>query len=239
MRRFLLGCAGFVLGLAAYPILWNGPDLYLYEDSQPLVFTRMVGLGILVEGVLAALGAALCLGRAIVPLTSATAGGGPVLPLSGLLFLLAAAGPFEQARKDAEGVEAVASKPELFGGERGAAELLAQTRRHERTARAFCVLWLVAGVALLGTSLYLRPRVWKLSWPLNGVGCGVTLGGFMLSGLSGFVYVAEGALSALGGKGAHKDTIHAACLGMLAGAFVAVVGSILAVRGKTKPRQPG
>jgi hypothetical protein len=118
MRRVLLFCGGTFLGLAAETILWTAPDLYLFTDSwHSAALTRMVGLGIIVEGVLTALGAALCLGRAAVPLTPAptrggtaapgpapaTAGGGPVLPLCGILFLLAAAGPFGQARRDSDG----------------------------------------------------------------------------------------------------------------------------------------
>ena len=71
MRRVLLSCVGIVLGLAAETILWNGPDLYAFADSwHSAAFTRTVGVGIIVEGALAALGAALCLGRAVVPLTS-------------------------------------------------------------------------------------------------------------------------------------------------------------------------
>ena len=118
MRRVLLFCGGTFLGLAAGTILWNGPDLYAFADSwHSAALTRMVGLGIIVEGALAALGAALCLGRAVVPLTPtltqnrtaapgsapAAVGGGPVLPLCGILFLLAAAGPFGQARRDSDG----------------------------------------------------------------------------------------------------------------------------------------
>src|SRR5437016_2794711 len=100
MRRVLILCGGMLLGLAAEAILWNAPDLYAFADSwHSAAFTRMVGLGVVVEGALAAFGAALCLGRALEPLTSApalrdtaapgpapaTAGGGPVLPLCGIL----------------------------------------------------------------------------------------------------------------------------------------------------------
>src|SRR5437588_525153 len=105
MRRGLLFSAGILLGLVAEAILWNGPNLYAYEDAWfSAEFARIGGrLGVIVQGVVAALGAALCLGRAFVPLTSApaqsgttvsgpapaTVGGGPVLPICGILFLLA------------------------------------------------------------------------------------------------------------------------------------------------------
>lgn len=72
MRRVLLFCGGAFLALAAGTILWNASDVYLFTDGwHSAAFRRMVGLGIIVEGVLAAFGAALCLGRAAVPLTSA------------------------------------------------------------------------------------------------------------------------------------------------------------------------
>jgi hypothetical protein len=126
MRRVLLVCGGTFLGLAAGTILWNAPDLYLFTDSwHSAALTRMVGLGVIVEGVLTALGAALCLERAVVPLTPAptqgdtaapgpapaTVGGGPVLPLCGVLFLLAAVGPFGQAHRDSEALEVMDSMP--------------------------------------------------------------------------------------------------------------------------------
>src|SRR5262245_44299910 len=100
MRRALLCCAGIVLGLAADAILWNGPDLYLLTDSwHSAEFRRIVGVAVIVEGALSALGAALCFGRALSPLTSAptqsgtaapgpapaAVGGGPVLPICGML----------------------------------------------------------------------------------------------------------------------------------------------------------
>src|SRR4029077_9652271 len=129
--------------------------------------TRMVGLGIIVEGVLTTLGAALCLGRAAVPLTSAptqggtaprgpapaAGGGGPVLPLCGVLFLLAAVGPFGQARHDSETLEVMDSMPGQYGG-----DVVDDFRRHEWAERTFAALWLVVGGALLATPLFLKPR---------------------------------------------------------------------------------
>jgi hypothetical protein len=241
MRRALLCCAGIVLGLAAGVILWNGPDLYALADSwHSAEFTRMVGVGIMVEGALAALGAALCLGRAIAPLTSAptlsgtdvrgpaatASGGGPVLPLCGILFLLAAVGPFGQARDDSEKLEVMDSMPGKWG-----ADLVEDFRRHERTERTFGVLWLVVGGALLGTPLFLKPRAWRLGRRISGVGCGIALGGLLLSGMGVLVWYANGLLM----EGAVKAFSLVGQLGVLAGAIVAVVGSIIAVLGKGKP----
>jgi hypothetical protein len=63
MERPLLLCVGIVLLLAAEAILWNGPAIYSFADSwHSAVFTRIVGVGVIVEGALFALGAALCSG---------------------------------------------------------------------------------------------------------------------------------------------------------------------------------
>jgi len=241
MRRALLSCVGIVLGLAAETILWNGPDLYTFTDGwHSAAFTRIVGVGVIVEGALSALGAALCLGRALIPLTSvptqsgkvvpgpapAAVGGGPVLPICGIFFLLAAVGPFGQAWKDSETLEVMDSMPGNFG-----ADLVDDYRRHERTEWTFGVLWLVVGAVLLGAPLFLKPRIWHLGWRINGVGCGIAVGGFLLSGMGAFVCFAN----ALAMEGASKDLNYAGNLGLLAGATVAVVGSIVAVLGRSRP----
>jgi len=241
MRRAWLFCVGIVLGLAAEIILWNGPDLYAFADSwHSAAFTRIVGVGVIVEGGLSALGAAVCLGRAIFPLTSAptqsgtavpgpapaAVGGGPVLPIFGVLFLLAAVGPLGQARDESEKLEVMDSMPGKWG-----ADLVDDFRRHERTERTFGVLWLVVGGALLGTPLFLKPRAWQLGWRINGVGCVIAVGGLLLSGIGAFVCFANG----LAMEGASKDLNYAGYLGVLAGAIAAVVGSIVAVLGKSNP----
>ena len=241
MRRALLFCVGIVLGLAAETILRNGPDLYAFADSwHSAAFTRIVGVEVIVEGGLSALGAALCLGRALIPLTSAptqsvkvvpgpapaAVGGGPVLPICGILFLLAAVGPFGQARQDSDKLEVMDIMPGKWG-----ADLVDDFRRHERTERTFGVLWLVVGGALLSTALFLKPRVWQLGWRMNGVGCGIAVGGVLLSGMGAFVCFANG----LAMEGASKDLNYAGYIGVLAGAIVGVAGSIVAVLGKSKP----
>jgi hypothetical protein len=241
MRRVVLICGAILLGSAAEAILWNSPDLYAFTDSwHSAAFTRMVGIGIIVEGALAALGAALCLGRALVPLASAPArshpavpgptseavGGGPVLPICGLLFLLAAVGPFGQARSDSEKLEVMDHMPGQWGP-----DLVEDFRRHERTEWTFAVLWLVVGAALLGTPLFLKPRIWHLAWRLNGVGCGIAVGGFLLSGVGALICFANG----LAMEGANKDLAYAGYLGVLAGAILAVAGGIVAAFGEPKP----
>jgi len=156
----------------------------------------------------------------------AAVGGGPVLPICGIFFLLAAVGPFGQAWKDSETLEVMDSMPGNFG-----ADLVDDYRRHERTEWTFGVLWLVVGAVLLGAPLFLKPRIWHLGWRINGVGCGIAVGGFLLSGMGAFVCFAN----ALAMEGASKDLNYAGNLGLLAGATVAVVGSIVAVLGRSRP----
>jgi hypothetical protein len=198
----------------------------------------MVGLGIIVEGALAALGAALCFGRAVVPLTSArtrsgttvpgpapaAGGGGPVLPLCGILFLLAAAGPFGQASHDSETLGVMDSMPGQYGD-----DVVNDFRRHEWTEWTFGVLWLVVGGALLATPLLLKPRVWQLRRRMSGVGFGIAVGGFLLSSMGALVLWANG----LAMEGASKDLSFAGNVGVLAGAIVATLGNVLAVAGRS------
>jgi hypothetical protein len=241
MRRVLLFCLGIALGLAAVVILWNGPDLYLFTDPwHAAEFTRIVGVAVIVEGAILALGAGACFGRALVPLTDAPAqsgsiwagpvpafvGGGPVLPICGILFLLAAVGPFGQASRDSEALEVMDSMPGQWG-----ADLVEDFRRHERTERTFGVFWLLLGGALLATPLFLKPRAWQLGWRINGVGCGIGIGGLFLSGTGALACVANG----LALEGANKDFSLVGQLGVLSGAIVAVLGSIIAVLGKSEP----
>jgi hypothetical protein len=108
------------------------------------------------------------------------------------------------------------------------ADLVADFRRRERTEWTIGILWVVLGGALVGTPLFLKPRVWQLGWRMNGVGWGIAIAGFLLSGLGALVCIANG----LAMEGASKDVYYAGYLGVLAGAVVAVVGSIVAVLGK-------
>jgi hypothetical protein len=238
MKRGLLCCGGIVLGLAAVTILWNGPGLYLFANSWQ--YPGIVGVGVIVEGALLALGAALCLGRALIPLSpaptqsnhagpgsaEAAAGGGPVLPICGILFLLAAAGPFGQARFDSQLLQVMESIPDKGGG-----DLVEANRRRERTERTISVLWLIVGGALLGTPLFLKARVWQLGWRISGVGCGIALGGLLLSVLGVSVWYAGGFFR----KGGVEEVSLGGQLAVLAGAIVATVGAIIAVRGKGRP----
>ena len=239
MRRVLLFCGGILLGLAAGLILWHGPDLYAYRVSwHSAAFTRIVGVGVIVEGALAALGASVCVGRAIVPLISAPTlsstarpepaptgvGGGPVLPICGILFLLSAVGPFGQVRNDSEQLEVTDSMPGQWGG-----ELVDDFRRQARTERNFGVLWLAVGGALLGTPLFFKPRVWQMGWRMNRVGGGITAGGYLMSSMSAFVVFANG----LAMEGASKDLSFAGNAGVLVGAIVAILGCVLAVTGRS------
>src|SRR5262249_34497223 len=108
MRRVLLICCGLSFALVAEVILWNGPHRYTNEeDKVPTALTQIAGVALAVQGAIVALVAALCLARALVPVTFSPAasgsspaalGGGPVLPLCGLLFLVAGVGAPGAAR---------------------------------------------------------------------------------------------------------------------------------------------
>jgi hypothetical protein len=222
MRRALLFCVGTVLAGASVIILWNGAELYLFTDGwHSAALTHVVGVAVIVEGIVVGLAAAVSLGRALRPLTAA-GGGGPVLPILGLLLLLAAAGPFGQARDDSERLEVMDAMPGQWGP-----DLVTEFRVQQRTEWTFGVFWLAAGGALLGTPLFLAPRTWRLGWPMNGAGCGIAAAGLVLCCLGSFVCFVNG----LTMEGASSELAFAGYLGVLAGAVVAVVGSVVAVRG--------
>jgi hypothetical protein len=65
---------------------------------------------------------------------------------------------------------------------------------------------------------------------MNGVGCGIAAGGFLLSGMGAFVCFANGLLM----EGAREEIAYAGYLGVLAGALVAVIGSLIAAAGCSK-----
>ncbi len=240
MRRVLLFCSGILLAVLAEAILGNSHALYGLDEAwfSP-EFTRIVGLAVIGQGVVASLGAGLCLGRAFGPLTSApiqsgttvsrpvpaAVGGGPVLPICGILFLLATVWPYSIAQQDSGTVEVMASMPGSVSG-----DLVDYYRQRVRAAQTFAVLWLVVGGALLGTPLFLKPRIWHMGWRMNGAGCGIALGGFLLSGMGVLVWFGN----AMGMEGARMEPSLVGNLGVLAGAIVAVVGSIVAVGGKSK-----
>src|SRR3954470_12477120 len=110
MRRLLLLCGGLILTLVAGVALSASPQWYTNEENRiPTTLTKFAGVAISVDGAVLAVIAALCLGRAFVPLRSApsvpassvpassvpassvsgsaptptTSGGGPVLPICG------------------------------------------------------------------------------------------------------------------------------------------------------------
>jgi hypothetical protein len=109
-------------------------------------------------------------------------------------------------------------------------ELVDEVRTQVRAERTFGVVWLVVGGALLGTPLFLKPPVWHLGWRMNRIGWGIAVGGFLLSGLGALVCYANG----LGGEGARSELAGVGYLGVLAGAIIAVVGSVIAAAGRSK-----
>jgi hypothetical protein len=223
MKRILLFFSGLLLGLAAEAVLWSAPELYSSVDSwHSVAVTQTVGVAVIVEGALLALWAAACLARALYPLKTADRGG-PVLPLCGVLILIAGFGPWGQSGIEREQLEVMDSMPGKWG-----AELVQDFRRHERTARAFAVVWFVTGAALMDTPLYLSRRVWRLGWRISGVGCGIMVGGFCISSVGALVCLMNVMLM----EGANKDFAAAGYMALLAGAVVAVAGSLVALAAK-------
>ena len=148
-------------GGVSHPV--DGP-LLVYDrgehDSEGV--TQSAGVAFIVQGALLAFVAASCLGRALVPLTVTAddselvpvlVGGGPVLPLCGLLFLLAVIGPWARSEQALKDYEFAQSRPGLIQESR--VEL---SRRHIRIGRTFAALWVVIGGVLLGSPLALTPR---------------------------------------------------------------------------------
>lgn len=231
----MLFCGGIILGWVAESILTSGPDLLADGKTWFAAdYRRIISLSMIVQGIVAALGAALCLGRAFAPLTSvsapnettgsglesATLGGGPVLPICGILFLYAAFALFMSARYNLEELERLEREPIRSGDER-----VDNCRRLVRTERTFGVLWLIVGGMLLGTPLFLKPRVWKLGWRLNGAYCGIAIIGLLLSGMGLGVWRVNGTFL----KGAFGFYSLVGLLGVLAGSIVTLFGSIKAV----------
>jgi hypothetical protein len=66
---------------------------------------------------------------------------------------------------------------------------------------------------------------------MNAVGCGIAVGGFLLSGMGALLCIANG----LAMEGASKELSFVGYIGTLGGALLAVVGSIVAALGKLKP----
>jgi hypothetical protein len=243
MKRIMPTCCGLFLGLVAEVILWNGPHWYTHqEDKVPTTLTQVAGVALVVQGAIVALVAALCIARALVPLTLSPAipgsdpvaiGGGPVLPLCGLLFLLAGLGPLEQSRRSAKDYEFAQSKPGQF--QAWAVEL---DRRLVPVGRAFAVLWFGIGGVLLATPLFLRPQAWQLRRRLNRVGRRYAIGGLFFSVVGIVTWLISELGNAIGGIGGGGHASHELSvvdyLGIIAGAVIAVAGSIGSAAGKSE-----
>jgi hypothetical protein len=154
-------------------------------------------------------------------LTAAAGGGGPVLPICGFLFLLAALGPFGHAWNAAQQREVMEGVPGQFGSE------IVEEFRKQQWGGLIGILWLVIGTALVATPFYLEPRLWHLGWRINGSGWAIAAGGLCLSCLGALVIFGN----AMAMEGASKDVNTVANLAVLAGAVVAALGSFIAVRG--------
>jgi hypothetical protein len=235
MKRVLLFCGGLLLALVAETILWHSADLFTFEDGWLKELTWIADLGLIAQGAVAAAGAALCFARAFVPINPAAQNRAnlpgpvvaavwqrPLLPICGILFLLAAVRAFYAANNDFDTLHVM----ESFGGY--GASLIEDWRLHGWAALAFCIGYSILGGALLVAPMLLRSRGWQLGQRINGVGCGMALGGLLLSGMSVFVWFANG----LAMEGRSEGLSAVCCFGILGGTALAVVGSIVAVFGR-------
>jgi hypothetical protein len=243
VKRIMLICCGLSFALVAEVILWNGPHWYTSEeDKVPTTLTQIAGVALAVQGAIVALVAAVCLARALVPLNFSPAasgsapaapGGGPVLPLCGVLFLLAGLGPLERSRRAARDYEFAQSRSGQF--QDWAVEL---DRRLVPVGRTFAVLWFGIGGALVATPLFLKPRVWQLRRRLNRAGRKYAIGGLLLSVVGILAWLVNAFGNAIGGIGGGGHSSHelsvVGYLGIIAGAIIAVAGSVAAAAGTSE-----
>src|SRR5262249_48601231 len=150
----------------------------------------------------------------------AVVGRGPVLPICGVLFLLAAIGPFQQARFDREQLELFDTIPGKYGE-----DIVTATRRSETTSLAFGVVFLVAGGSLLASPLFLKPEVWQVARPLNRAGCWIAASGLVQSGLGLLLVFANG----LAMEGASKEVSLLGQRAVVAGAIITALGGAIAL----------
>ena len=238
MKRRLLSCGGIILVLVAVSLL--GERVEVFPKGKTWFsgyYDRIIGLSLIVQGAAVALGAALCVGRAIIPLKSApgrsgttvsgresvTIGGGPVLPICAIPFLyISLVGltvVVRGAAKERERIER--------GSGQSRDDRVDYYRRQELMGRTFGVFSLVVAGMLLGTPLFLKRHVWQLGWRINGAGVGIAIGGLLLFGMALLVWIASGTIL----HGREDFYCPVGVLGVLAGTFVTVFGGIKAVAG--------
>jgi hypothetical protein len=244
MRRALLFCCGVLLGLVGEAILWAGPGVYAhvsetwYSAEWTRITVRGAVLGLIAQGAIAAAGAALCLARAFIPSspppaqTGATRGRaapaavwrGPLLPIWGILLLVGAVGPARQVFDELE---------ELHDwdvvGIHFSREITDSVRGRIHAGLTLGTLYLVAGGALLVAPLLAKSRGWQLGRRVNGAGCGIAIVGFLLSGVGVLFEFANG----LALEGHSESLTRLASFVVLGGTLLAMVGSIVAVVGKS------
>jgi hypothetical protein len=232
MKRALLCCGGILLGLVADALLWAGyiPLSWAFWTGEWMPI--LVGLGLIVQGTVAAAGAALCLTWAFVPPHPAPAQNGislssglttavrrrPLLPIfCGILFFLGAVELFWQAIDCYEDMRRFLDARSSVAFE--------EFRVRGQLALALGVLYSVLGGALLVAPLLLKPRGWPLGEGINGAGCGMAAIGLALTSVLIPVYFLY-SMSHLFGR---DDFWPVFSFGVLGGTVLAVVGSILAI----------
>jgi hypothetical protein len=243
MRRFALVSCGLFLALSACILLWNGPLWYTNEESPiPATFTRVVGISLIVLGALAAFWSAVCLGRALAPLRCASdgspvGGGGPVLPLCGMLLVLSAIGPLRESRRAAADYEFAQAHPEQI--QDWYVEL---SHRLIGVGRTLAVVGFAAGAIFIATPLFVKPRVWQLRRRLNRRGRKIATAGFLIASVGILIWLGGALLGAMGslGRGGHSSGApsYVGFSGIIAGTVIVLFGTGVAVMDKSEPTPP-
>jgi len=239
MRRFALVSCGLFLALSACVLLWNAPLWYTNEEYPiPPAYTQATGIALIILGALAAFWSAVCLGRAIIPLRIApngaiTGGGGPVLPLCGMILALSGIGPLRYSDYGAREYAVAEAHPGQF--QDWSVEL---NHRWIGVGRNFAVMEFALGGLMLATPFVTTPRIWQLRRQLNVRGRKIVIAGFLIAAsgiLLWFAVALIGAVGALGhGAPASREPSYVAFAVIIIGTGVALVGTLIVLVGKSE-----
>jgi hypothetical protein len=239
MRRFGRICCGLLLMVAGSILLWNAPLWYTNQEYPiPPAYTQATGIALIILGALAAFWSAVCLGRAMIPLRIApdgtiTGGGGPVLPLCGMILAFSGIGPLRYSDYGTREYAIAEAHPGQF--QDWAVEL---SHRWIGLGRNFAVLEFVLGGLLLAAPLITTPRIWQLRRRLNVRGRKIAIAGFLIAVLGILLWFASALIGAIGalahGAPASHEPSYVAFAVIIAGTGVALVGTLIALVGKSE-----
>jgi hypothetical protein len=103
------------------------------------------------------------------------------------------------------------------------------TRRVALMALTCGILYLVVGGLLLVTPMFPKLRSWQLGGRIKGAGCGIASLGLFLSGVGFLVVLGNGLML----EGAKESIGRAGGYGVLGGAVLAVVGTLVGMIGRS------